>query len=207
MSDSLLGALTDETFGPRRGGEDALVASRGLPQAAPSQNPEDVFLGKLIKRLDDFYRRTTIVAALPAHNAPHFYSWPIDLSGRASVPAAVGDWQTLASYTLENGRCAVINGYGMEVRDSAYTYDGSVLFRVIVNGQTVPTLQDFATRRGTLSEPRNTFIKMIQPGDTVKLQVKRAVVAAGAQNVDGVLVGWNWRPTSASDGAAASLAY
>jgi hypothetical protein len=203
-----LGAVVDA--GPRRDGtsQAALEIARGMPQAAPAPaNAEDQYLDRLIKKLDDYYRRTSIIAAPPAHNEPHFYSWPVDISGRVTVPAAVGDWQTVAEYTLENGRCAVINGYGMDVRDAAYDYGGSLLFQVTINGRSVPTLQDFATRRGTLTEPRRTFIKMVQNNDVVRLQVRRAVAAAASQDVDACLVGWTWRPTAAADGSAASLAY
>jgi hypothetical protein len=181
-------------------------AVQGPPPDADISPAEEKRLRRLAEHFAREMQKAYITAALPAHNAPHWFSTPVDLSGRVTVPAAVGDYQNIVSYTVEPGRRAFIHQYGVDVQDPAYTYDGSLLWQITVNGNAVPTIEGFAEHRGTLSTPRSTYIKL-QEADIVRLRVKRAVAAAGAQDVDGVLVGWTIRPRRDYDGALASIAH
>ena len=179
------------------------------PPTAGITQQDEVRLRALARIFADEMQKTYITAALPAHNEPHWYSTPVDLSGRVNVAAAaapVNVWQTITTYTVEPGRRAVIRQYGVDVLDPAYTYDGSLLWQVTVNGNAAPTLEAFAEHRGSIVNPRNTFI-LLKEGDIVALRVRREVAAVGAQDVDGVLVGWTFRPRRDYDGSLASVAH
>lgn len=176
------------------------------PLPAIDEAAEDKRLRTLAKHFASEMQKAYITAALPAHNAPHWFSTPVDLSGRVTVPLAVGNWQDICSYTVEPGRRAFIHQYGVDVQDLAYTYGGSLLWQITVNGNAVPTLDGFAEHRGALATPRSTFIKL-QEADIVRLRVKRAVAALADQDVDGALIGWTIRPRRDYDGALASIAH
>jgi hypothetical protein len=189
-------------------------AGPAKPRAtAPARSPAAIDEAAELKRMQTLAKlfagelqKAYITAALPAHNEPHWFSTPVDVSGRVNVPAAVGGWQTICTYKVEAGRKAFIRQYGVDVQDGAYTYNGSLRWQVTVNGVIVPTLGSFAEHRGAVATPRSTFIKL-QEADIVALSVMRAVAAAAPQDVDGVLVGWTIRPRRDYDGALASIAH
>ena len=154
----------------------------------------------LMKRLSALIQNTNITAALPAWNQQHIWSTPIDLSVRFTLPAAVGTYLVAISYQAQPGRWARISGYGVDV-PAGFTYDGSILWAIKKNGQPVQNLFDWAQHRGTLPEPRETFILLCGDngssagkGDLVTFEVRRAVAAGGTTDIDMCLTGWTWRP-------------
>ena len=119
---------------------------------------------------------------------------PLDQEARTTVPLAMAGaaaWQTGASFTTAGDTRAYVTGYGLLVRDVAYTYDGSIEFRIMVGGSVVPDLDGFAQQRGTIQVPRQTLI-LVPPGTLVRFQMRRAVAALAAQDVDTALVGYYW---------------
>ncbi len=172
-----------------QGGQEA------LPQGPSVITKEDRERARfLIQELAQLQRQTNFTASLPAYNAPHLWSDPIDLSGTRSVPAAVeADYTTVLLYRVLPSRWGVIQGYGVDVQDAAYTYDGSILWRIRKNGLEVQTLSNWGEHRGSMARPRPTFIVLAE-GDIVTFEVRRAVAAGGAQNVAMSMTGWTWRP-------------
>jgi hypothetical protein len=155
-------------------------------------------------------RNTNITAADPAHISPTVWSTPVDLTARVTVPAAAapaGVWQDAIVYTVPPGHWARFAEYGYTVNDPAYTYDGSIEWRIIVNNGPVPTLTNMTVQRGSVIHPRNTFFRAVK-GDIVRFQVRRAVGAGADQDVDMSLIGWIWRLRNDYDGTrAATTAY
>lgn len=207
---SVLNGMDDLVFGPRRGVDAQHVAAAARGDALgfyPDANQLNAEEARFVNALDQFRRRTSIVAALPAHNAPASTSLPIDLSARVTLPAAASDvWAPVVNLTLEPGLRAVVNAYGFDINDPAYTYDGSILFRLVLNGNAIPSLANIKEHRGTVAQPRSTFILLKNAGDLLSLQVRRASAGAGAVTVDGAMVGWTWHPTIATDDSQSSVA-
>lgn len=137
-------------------------------------------------------QNTQITTALPAHVQPPLWSSPVDLSAVYSLPAAVGAYQTVLSYTAQEGSWARISGYGVDVQDPAFTYDGSILWRIRVNGVNVQTLADWGDQRGSVVQPRSTLI-VLREGWKVQFEVRRAVAAGAPTSVAMALLGWTWR--------------
>jgi hypothetical protein len=197
----------DSLLNPYPGGSATPQPTKVGPGPRPDiDKVEEKRLRALADMLAGALQKAYITAAPPAHNEPHWFSTPVDLSGQVTVPAAVGGWQDIASYTVEPGRRAFIRQYGVDVNDPTYTYNGSLLWQITVNGNAVPTLESFAEHRGAVATPRSTFIRL-QEKDIVRLRVMRAVLAAAPQVVYGVLVGWTIRPRRDYDGSLASIAH
>lgn len=159
----------------------------------------------ILTRIMSWLQTANITVSPPAHIRPIIWSQPVDLSARVSVPAAVGNYVTAISFTAPPGRSVRISGYGVEVQDAAYTYDGSILWRLRKNGHPLDDgLSDWGEQRGSLQIPRKTFI-ILNEDDTVEFQVRRAVVAGAPQNVDMALVGWTWLLRNNYEGTASSV--
>lgn len=148
-------------------------------------------------------RNTNITASEPAHAMPMLWSTPIDLSARYTLAAAAGAYNTVLTYTAPPGRWARISAYGVDV-DGSFTYDGSILWQIKLNGQPVQDLFDWGQHRGSLIQPSETFI-LVPQGQTVEFQVRRASAAGGTSDVDMVLKGWSWRLRDDYEGTKASV--
>jgi hypothetical protein len=160
---------------------------------------------RLVGALLDAVRRMQITASPPAHLKPIVWSQPVDLSAQVSVPAAVGAYATAVTYTVPPGRWARIESYGVQVMDPAYTYNGSILWRFLKNGHQFGVgLADWGIQRGSLSSPRKTFI-LLKEDDVLEFQVRRAVLAVGAQDVQMGLTGYTWVLRMNYEGTAASV--
>jgi hypothetical protein len=157
----------------------------------------------LVQRLATLLRNTNITASLPAHSEPGLWSDPIDLSASYSLPAAVGAYTTVLSFAVPSGRWARIDAYGFDV-GGGFTYDGSILWRLQVNGVNVPGLQPWGEHRGSLVQPRKTFF-LVPQSQTVTFQVKRAVAAGSPSTVTMALLGWMWRLRRNDEGTKASI--
>jgi hypothetical protein len=175
-----------------------------LPETAPepeSDREKQAFA--LLKQMAYFLATTNFTVALPTHNEPHFWSRPIDLSNTVTIAAAVSPtWTTIVEYEVQDGSAARISGYGVTA-ESGYTYDGSILFRIVVDDAPVG-LSNWAEQRGSVVQPRETFINLPKVGQTVKFQARRAVLAASPTDVTAALVGWTYRPLRRMDGPANS---
>jgi hypothetical protein len=179
------------------------VARFGGTVIPANQGDRDEFLDRLTSRLRSFLTEASITASRPAHVDPNYWSQPVDLSGSISVAAGAfgpGIWSTIVTYTVPSGNWARISGYGVNVQDPTYTYDGSLVWRIVVNGQPVQSIESFSQQRGSLAQPRQSYI-IVKQDQFVALQVRRAVAAAGSQTVEGCLVGWRWQPRNAFDNA------
>jgi len=107
---------------------------------------------------------------------------PWTLDGQASIPAAQSnDWTTLATVTLSGYR-GYLTAYGVTVRDAAYDFSGSLLFRIIANGAPMLDLSGqgyWSTQRGSVATPIPALIP-IYANQLVSLECRRAVASAGA---------------------------
>jgi hypothetical protein len=175
-------------------------------QTGKTLSPETLAKAELfVRKFAALLQNGNITAALPTYNSPHLWSQPIDLSATASIPAAVNaNWTTVISYTVQPGQLGRIDGYGVNVRDPAYTYDGSLLWRILRNGVGVPNLSNWGEQRGSVIQPRNTFI-VLREGDLITFQVRRAVLAAAAQSVEMALTGWTWKPRNSFEGTKSGI--
>lgn len=159
---------------------------------------------RLVATILNTIRRTNITVSPPAHVRPIVWSEPIDLSARVSVAAAVGAYATAVTYTVPEGRGARISAYGVAVQDAAYTYNGSILWRIRKNGRPIDALSDWGEQRGSLVSMRSTVI-VLDEEDRVEFQVRRAVGAGAPQDVDMSLQGWTWIKRMGYEGTASSV--
>lgn len=167
----------------------------------------------LLSQLAALFQNTNITASPPAHIAPNLWSTPIDLSGTVVVPLAAGAPIVVLSYRAQPGRWARISGYGLDVSLPAnYPYDGSLVWTISKNGLPVQTLQNFAEHRGTVIQPRDTFVLLWGDngsaqgsGDLITFSVQRAVAAMADATVSMALTGWTWRPRTNQEGTKASV--
>lgn len=167
---------------------------------SPTEQAKANYLRDLLLKM---IRSTNITAALPAHSKPMLYSEPVDLSANYTLPAAAGDYVTVLSYKVPSGRWARFDGYGVEV-DGGFTYDGSILWNIQVNGLSVNTLRDWGQQRGTIAIPRKTFI-LVKEDQLIEFQVKRASAALDVNVVTMALKGWTWILRKTYDGTKASI--
>lgn len=125
---------------------------------------------------------------------------------RYDLPAAVAtQYTTVIRYKVPEGRWARISSYGVSVLDDTYTFDDSILWNIQVNGINVEYLSNWGDQRGTVQQPRETFI-LLKEGWTIEFQVKRAVAALAATPMVLALNGWAWRLRRNYDSTKASIA-
>jgi hypothetical protein len=166
---------------------------------------EQRVVNALVERFAKYARNTNFTAALPAHSAPGYWSNPIDQSAQYTLPAAVGAYVTPTgmSYTAPNGRYGRVEAYGFDV-DGSFTYDGSILWRLVLNGSPVQSLLDISNHRGSMVQPSSTFI-IVPQGQTLQMQVRRAVAAGGDSLVDMKFKGWDWSLRRNAEGTKSSI--
>jgi hypothetical protein len=184
------------------------AGTRGMdsgPTTGLLTNPADVARANTFARiLAQLISNTNFTAAPPAHVEPPLWSDPVDLTARVQVPAAVTDWVPVINYFAPNGRWARLASYGVDVEDPAYTYDGSLLWRIRVNDNDVPSLANWGEHRGSMAQPRSTFI-VLRENWKVSFQVRRAVAAVAPVYVDFSLQGWAWRYRHNFEGTKTSI--
>lgn len=160
---------------------------------------------RLVAALMNVLRTSNLTVSPPAHVHPIFWSNPIDQSARATIAAAAGAYATVVSYRVPEGRYARIDGYGVNVDDAAYVYNGSLLWRFRVNGQPLGDgMSNWGEQRGSLINQRSTYI-LLREDDFFEFQVQRAVAAVGAHDVEMGFTGWQWRLRMNYEGTAASV--
>ncbi len=175
----------------------------GAPPGVPMTPTDETRANALVAKLAQYFRNTNITASLPAHSTPMPWSNNIDLSATISLPGAVGPYQTVIEYTAEPSRYGRISGYGADVA-GGFTYDGSILWRILINGGPAPSLTGWAEHRGSLTEPASTFL-IVPMQQTVMFQVRRAVAAGSPSTVAMVLKGWDWLLRKNDEGTKASI--
>jgi hypothetical protein len=174
--------------------------------------PADPNFKHMLKELGTFLRDTAFTAAPPAHIKPHFYSFAIDQSNTVAVPAAVmlpGAFINGLTYIVPGGCYARIYAYGVNVQDATYTYNGSLLWSILVNGRSFPSsdLSNWGLQRGSIVLPRKTVINLVE-GDVVTMNVTRAILGTnGTQNVDMTFLGWTYKPRRLLDRSRGSIVY
>lgn len=187
-----------------------LLAEDQAQQAPPVRT--DPQFQAVLTELQTFIRDTAFTAAPPAHIKPHFYSYAIDRSVTVAIPAAVmlpGQFTNGITYKVPGGCYARIYGYGVNVQDATYTYNGSLLWSILVNGLAMPSsdLANWGLQRGSIVLPRKTVINLVED-DIVTMNVTRATLGAnGTQNVDMALLGWTYKPRRLLDRSRGSIVY
>lgn len=181
-------------------------AAASIPSGSmPSVNATDAArAADLVSKIALMLQRTNITASLPAHVEPTPWSNPIDLSKTVALAGAVSGYQTVLTYTAAPGRYGRISGFGVDV-DNSYAYNGTLLWRLLLNGVDPGGLTDWGEHRGSVIQPRSTVI-IVPEGQTVVFQVKRDVAAGGVFNVAMAMVGWTWRLRNNFQGSQASIA-
>lgn len=195
---------TDDPFAYRPGGA-APPQRFDLPPTEALSPVDEARIRKLAERFIIELQKGYITAAPPLHNAPHWFSTPIDIVGSVTVPATLTDWLFVCSYRVEPGRRGFITKYGVDVRP-VFSYTGGLVWRITVNGNPVPTLEEFFEHRGSLLHPRSTYIRLLER-DIVRIEVRRAVADTMSHTVFGTLIGWSGRPRRDYDGSLASIAH
>lgn len=188
------------------------IAQSGLVQQDRQQDslltPADTARAALILRqFSALLDNSRITTSRPAWDAPSLWSTPIDLSAQIVLPAAAGSYIPAITFSVSPGRWARISGYGVDV-DGGFLYDGSILWRITKNGVNVETLADWAQHRGSVIQPRDTFILgdgNTAGGDTFQFEVRRAVTAGAPSTVNMALVGWTWRPRNNYEGTRSGM--
>ncbi len=161
---------------------------------------------ELARELMNLCRRTNITAGMPAHIRPPVWNDPVDVSSTVTVPAAVNDYQVAVSFRVPAGHGFRMEQYGVNVLDPAYTYDGSILWAIRVDGVFQDQgLTGWGEQRGTMIFPRKTTIVVWREEVNVDFMVKRAVAAVGEQDVQMGFRGWTWRKRNNYDGTQSSV--
>lgn len=205
------------TGNPGNMAEGANVMAQMAPAFAQDPNvpapvTDDPQFKQVLTELQTFLRDTAFTAAPPANVKPHFWSFAIDQSVTVAVPAAVqlpGVWTNGLTYKVPGGCYARIYGYGVNVQDATYTYNGSLLWRILVNGRSYPSsdLSNWGIQRGSIVIPRKTVINLVED-DIVTMDVRRDTVGAnGTQNVDMAFLGWTYKPRRLLDRSRGSIVY
>ncbi len=180
-------------------------AAKGTLAPAPLLTPEQqALVDAVIYKLAKIARNTNFTMQLPAHSQPMYWSNNIDLSDTVTMAAAVSAYQTVLQYTAPDSRYGRISQYGFDVSDPAYTYDGTLQWRMVLNGQPVQSLLDFSEHRGSMVQPADTFI-IVPQGQTIQFQVRRTSAAGGSLDVAMKLKGWDWLLRNNNEGTKASV--
>ena len=166
-----------------------------------------VFLSQLLRA----FQNINFTASQPAHDVPGFWSDPVDIFGQVNFPAAtITDWTDVATFVTRPGRWARIEQYGQDVSDllsgDAFPYDGTLQFRMLMGGQTVPGLNTYTEQRGSAARPRDTFFLSNGDNDTatIKFQCRRAIASPDPLTVTLNFRGWTWRALNNYEGPKAS---
>jgi hypothetical protein len=157
----------------------------------------------VVDRLAKIARNTNFTAALPAHTTPGYWSNNIDKSAQVALAGAVTPYQTVLSYTAPPSRYGRISAYGFDV-DNSYAYDGTIQWRMVLNGVPVQDLLDVVEHRGSMVQPAETFI-IVPMGQILLFQVRRTLAAGGTFNVDMKIKGWDWLLRNNAEGTKASI--
>lgn len=183
------GVDTRETYGQE------FMRQPGVPlvQQPPLLDEKELPRARALARiLSQLIQNTNITASRPAHVDPPLWSEPLDLVEAFTLPLAVGAYTNVISYRVPPGRWARIASYGVNVLDPAYTYDGSILWTISVNGNPVPTLSNWGIQRGSIIQPRDTVITL-REDDLITFAVRRAVAAVAETDLTMALGGWLYR--------------
>lgn len=176
-----------------------LTGAQALRERIPT--PERTMAAELIRQV----RQLSITAAQPAHVRPTVWSNAIDLTATVSVPAAVGAYVDAVAFEVPEGYGCRIEQYGVDVKDPTYTYDGSILWGFKKNNQLLDQgMSNWGEQKGSIVFPRKTVI-ILNYGDLLTMCVRRAVAAAGAQNVAMGFRGWTWRLRNTLNGTQSSV--
>jgi hypothetical protein len=116
----------------------------------------------------------------------------VQSSARVTIPLAVStEWTTVTSYQFSSAERGYILGFGYAVDDPLYDYNGSILFRVVIDSQPIQDFSSLQLQIGTVQAPAPTMF-YLQPTNLISLQARRAVVAAADQSVSATFRGIGW---------------
>ncbi len=176
----------------------------GTGQPKPLLTPvQQAMVNAVVDRLAKIARNTNFTAALPAHTTPGYWSNNIDLSGQVTLPGAISGYQTVLSYIAPPSRYGRISAYGFDV-DGGYSYDGTLQWRMLLNGVPVQDLLDIVEHRGSMVQPAETYI-IVPMAQQLFFQVRRTVAAGGTFNVNMKIKGWDWLLRTNAEGTKASI--
>lgn len=109
---------------------------------------------------------------------PDESSIPIDVVASLSLNASSGSFQTIATYTCSPSNYAVIKRYGHEVQGANAATFNSINWQITVNGISYQNYGSFTIQRGTIINPRETFIFVTQKGATINFNAQNTNTAA-----------------------------
>jgi hypothetical protein len=179
--------------------------SPGAMKGPPELNTQQLaIVNAVVDRIAKIARNTNFTAALPAYTAPGYWSNNIDESDTVLMAAAVTPYQTVLEYTAPPSRYGFVNAYGFDVQDPTYTYDGTLQWRMVLNGVPVQSLLDFGEHRGSMVQPAKTFI-VVPMGQKLQFQIQRTLAAGGALSVAMKFKGWDWLLRKNAEGTKAGI--
>ncbi len=151
-------------------------------------------------------RQLSITAAQPAHVRPTVWSDAVDLTATVTVQDTVGAYVSAVEFLVPEGRGCRIEQFGVDVKDPAYTYDGSILWAFKKNNTQLldQGLSNWGEQKGSIIFPRKTVI-VLDEGDLIQMLVRRAVAAGAPQNVAMGFRGWTWRKRNNLTGTQSSV--
>lgn len=192
-----------------KGRERSREIFEGLPPGslapATKLTPEQhALVDAVVEKLAKIARNTNFTMQLPAHSQPMYWSNNIDLSDTVVMADAVTPWQTVLEYTAPDSRYGRIAQYGFDVTDPTYPYDGTLLWRITLNGVPVQSLVSFGEHRGSMVEPADTYI-IVPQGQTVRFEISRTATGTGALTVAMKMKGWDWLLRNNNEGTKASV--
>ncbi len=184
------------------------IAEQNVPGAMAGppllSREQEAIVNAIVDRIAKQARNTNFTASLPAYTTPMYWSNNIDESDTISLGAAVSPFQTVLSYKAPPSRYGLVNAYGYDVQDPAFTYDGSILWRMMLNGQPVQSLVSFGEHRGSMVLPASTFI-IVPMDQELQFQVRRATAAGGDQSIAMKFKGWDWLLRKNDEGTKAGI--
>lgn len=187
-------------------GEDKLpFGSNRLGELTDPEKRQSLMLTRSITWM---LQNNNITSSQPAHNAPPYWSDPVEQSARVSIPAAVSPVYTqVLSYLVPKGRRFSLKGIGVNVDDPAYTYDGGLTWRLTIDNSPVNTYDNFSEQRGSIVFPRRMPDTIVEYNQKLIFSVRRNVAATGAQDVEMMFHGYIWRLINTFEGSKGARPY
>lgn len=121
---------------------------------------------------------------------------------RISLPAAVtlnnsDNWVTVDTFEIPKTDCGYVVNYSNSVIDPSWDYNGSITFRIQINGSAIDECSGFSEQRGTIPQPA-PCLAFMKPGDTLFLQTRRAIAGTSARDIvmSASIITWNQQISS-----------
>ncbi len=115
--------------------------------------------------------------------------------GWIALPAATNDstvdGSTIVTFTVPPGMNGVVDRIAMQFIGAGFTDgSGSLIWRILQNGQAVPNYGAILGSLGSVSNPQQIAPIILVEGDVVELTIDNVNLPGGAGEVTGLLGGW-----------------